>query len=151
MRKSKLSILVLLVVLIAGVVAGCGGRSSAIGIVDMEKIVQNSDQLKGMQAEMQKKIAELNKEIEDAAKAGKTEEEMKQLQTAKQAELGAFGERLQNEFKESLDKYMSEVSKEKKLGAVLIKQGVAQGGIDITDDVINKMKAAQPAAPAAAK
>lgn len=149
MKKSRLIILVLVLTLIAGVIAGCGGRSSAIGTVDMEKVAQNSEQLKGMQAEMQKKIAELNKEIEDAAKAGKTDEEMKQLQTAKQAELGAFGERLQSEFRESLEKHMAEVSKEKKLGAVLIKQGVAQGGIDITDDVINKMKA-QPAVPAAA-
>lgn len=147
MKKSKLLVLVLVLALIAGAIAGCSGRTSAFGVVDMEKVAQNSDQIKGMQAEMQKKIAELNKEIEDAAKAGKTDEEMKQLQTSKEAELRAFGERLQNEFRENLEKYMSEVSKEKKLGAVLIKQGVAQGGVDITDDVINKMKA-QPAAPA---
>lgn len=150
MRKSKLLILVLVLALLAGAVAGCGGRTTAFGVVDMEKVAQSSDQLKGMQAEMQKKIAELNKEIEDAAQSGKTDEEMKQLQVAKEAELRVFGERLQNEFQENLEKYMAEVSKDKKLGAVLIKQGVAQGGVDITEDVINKMKAA-PAAPAATK
>lgn len=150
MKKGKLLILVLVLTLLAGAIAGCGGRTSAFGVVDMEKVAQNSEQLKGMQAEMQKKIAELNKEIEDAAKAGKTDDEMKQLQVSKEAELRAFGERLQNEFRENLEKYMAEVSKEKSLGAVLIKQGVAQGGVDITDDVINKMKA-QPVKPATNK
>lgn len=148
MKKSKFLILVLVLAFVVSAIAGCSGRTTAFGVVDMEKVAQNSDQIKGMQAEMQKKIAELNKEIEDAAKAGKTDEEMKQLQVSKEAELRAFGERLQNEFRENLEKYMSEVSKEKKLGAVLIKQGVAQGGIDITDDVINKMKT-QAASPTA--
>lgn len=150
MKKSKLLILILALILLAGVIAGCSGRTSAFGVVDMEKVAQSSEQLKGMQAEMQKKIAELNKEIEDAAKAGKTDAEMKQLQVAKEAELRAFGERLQNDFRANLENYMTEVSKEKKLGAVLIKQGVAQGGVDITEDVINKMKA-QAVAPATAK
>lgn len=150
MKKSKLLILVLALTLLAGVIAGCSGRTSAFGVVDMEKVAQSSEQLKGMQAEMQKKIAELNTEIEDAAKAGKTDAEMKQLQVAKEAELRAFGERLQNDFRANLENYMTEVSKEKKLGAVLIKQGVAQGGVDITEEIINKMKA-QAVAPATAK
>ena len=35
---------------------------------------------------------------------------------------------------------MAEIAKEKNLGAVLVKQGVAQGGVDITDEVIKRLK-----------
>ena len=46
----------------------------------------------------------------------------------------------QNKLKASLDTALAEVSKEKNLGAVLIKDAVPAGGVDITDEVIKKMK-----------
>jgi outer membrane protein len=35
---------------------------------------------------------------------------------------------------------IEQVAKEKKLVTILYKNGVAQGGVDVTQDVINKMK-----------
>ena len=46
----------------------------------------------------------------------------------------------QNKLKASLDTALNEVAKEKGLGAVLIKDAVPQGGVDVTQDVIAKMK-----------
>ena len=45
-----------------------------------------------------------------------------------------------NKLKASLDTALNEVAKEKGLGAVLIKDAVPQGGVDVTEDVIAKMK-----------
>ena len=46
---------------------------------------------------------------------------------------------LESQVEASMKQSMEEVAKEKNLGAILYKQGVAQGGVDVTDDVLKKM------------
>ena len=46
----------------------------------------------------------------------------------------------QNKLKSSLDNALNQVAKEKSLGAILDKRAVPQGGQDVTNDVIAKMK-----------
>ena len=46
----------------------------------------------------------------------------------------------QNKLKASLDTALKQVADEKKLGAILDKRAVPQGGTDVTGDVIAKMK-----------
>ena len=55
-------------------------------------------------------------------------------------EVATKGKTLQNKLKASLDSALNAVAKEKGLGAVLIKDAVPQGGVDVTDSVIEKMK-----------
>ena len=53
---------------------------------------------------------------------------MKHLTTAKNQEL-----------KQYIDQQVNELAKEKKLDVVLLKGAVVGGGVDVTDDLINKM------------
>ena len=46
----------------------------------------------------------------------------------------------QNKVKASFEAAVSEVAKAKNLSAVLIKEAVPQGGVDVTEDVIKAMK-----------
>ena len=39
-----------------------------------------------------------------------------------------------------IQKVLEEVAKEKKLGAVIYKNGMAWGGIDVTDEVLKKLQ-----------
>ena len=59
---------------------------------------------------------------------------------AETAEMQLVQSEAQNKLKASLDSALNAVAKEKGLGAVLIKDAVPQGGVDVTDSVIEKMK-----------
>ena len=71
---------------------------------------------------------------------GKVEEEQKKIVEDKTAEMQLVQSEAQNKLKASLDSALNAVAKEKGLGAVLIKDAVPQGGVDVTDSVIEKMK-----------
>lgn len=138
--KSKITKLLILSMLIISVlVAGCSGRNSAIGIVDMEKVAAESEKVKTLQTQMQDKIKAAAEEL-DKDRQALSKEEFDKKKTAKDAELRAESQRMQDELEQAVQKAMAEISKEKSLGAILIKQGVAQGGIDVTDEVIKRMK-----------
>ncbi|MBQ5859697.1 MAG: OmpH family outer membrane protein, partial [Selenomonadales bacterium] len=47
---------------------------------------------------------------------------------------------LETQLEATMETATSEVAAEKKLNLILYKQGVAQGGIDVTDDVIKKLQ-----------
>ena len=46
----------------------------------------------------------------------------------------------QNKLKASFTNALNQVAKDKNLGAILIKDAVPQGGVDVTDDVLKNMK-----------
>ena len=60
------------------------------------------------------------------------------LQEAQQ-EWAAFGQAEQNEIQKLIDENVSTVAKEKNINVVLKKAAVTSGGVDLTDDVINKV------------
>ena len=103
---------------------GCSGRNAAFGVVDIKKVEAEAPAVKTIKEDLQKKAKELQDKIVNDKRA--------QMQVA--------SSEAQNKLKASLDTALAEVSKEKNLGAVLIKDAVPAGGVDITDEVIKKMK-----------
>lgn len=127
------------VVLLTAFMAGCGGRNAAFGYVDMQKVMQDSPKVKDLRTQMENKMKEMQA-AEEKDKATLKGDELTKKQQANNAEMQAFGGKLEEEFQASLNKAMDEVAKEKKLGAVLAKGSVLHGGVDVTDDVIKRMK-----------
>ena len=76
----------------------------------------------------------------NAALEGKTGEERQKVMEDFTSRMNVVRSEAQNKLKASLDTALNEVAKEKGLGAVLIKDAVPQGGVDVTQDVIAKMK-----------
>ena len=91
---------------------GCSGRNAEFGVVDMHAVESKAAVVKTVQEEV----------------------------TTKGKALNVIRSEAQNKLKASLDTALNEVAKEKGLGAVLIKDAVPQGGVDVTEDVIAKMK-----------
>ncbi len=118
---------------------GCMGRSSEFGVVDMQKVQAESTLYKTLKEEIQTKGIALQGELE-AEVAGKSREDAEKIVAEKTAQLQVIQSDAQNKLKASLDAALAEVAKEKKLGAVLVKEAVPQGGVDVTDEVIQKMK-----------
>ena len=118
---------------------GCSGRNAEFGTVDMRKIEAEAVFVKTTQSEVSKRMEELQVEMEKALD-GKTTEEQQKVMTEYSAKAQLLQSEAQNKLKSSLDNALHQVAKEKGLGAILYKDAVPQGGTDVTQAVINKMK-----------
>jgi outer membrane protein len=118
---------------------GCSGRNAEFGTVDMRKIEAEAVFVKTTQSEVSKRMEELQVEMEKALE-GKTTEEQQKVMTEYSAKAQLLQSEAQNKLKSSLDNALHQVAKEKGLCAILYKDAVPQGGTDVTQAVIDKMK-----------
>ena len=128
-----------LMVAVAMVSFGCSGRNAEFGVVDMKAVESKAEIVKTVKEEVATKGKALQEEMTKEME-GKSQEEQKKIVEDKRAEMQLVQSEAQNKLKASLDSALNAVAKEKGLGAVLIKDAVPQGGVDVTDSVIEKMK-----------
>lgn len=128
-----------LMVAVAMVSFGCSGRNAEFGVVDMKAVESKAEIVKTVKDEVATKGKALQEEMTKEME-GKSQEEQKKIVEDKTAEMQLVQSEAQNKLKVSLDSALNAVAKEKGLGAVLIKDAVPQGGVDVTDSVIEKMK-----------
>ena len=128
-----------LMVAVAMVSFGCSGRNAEFGVVDMKAVESKAEIVKTVKEEVATKGMALQEEMTKEME-GKSQEEQKKIVEDKTAEMQLVQSEAQNKLKASLDSALNAVAKEKGLGAVLIKDAVPQGGVDVTDSVIEKMK-----------
>jgi outer membrane protein len=120
------------------ILTGCG-RTGEFGYVDMQRIMQESPKVKEMREQITQKVQEFQT-VSEQEKKQLSAEEFAQKQQLRQSELMAYNNELDNQFKALLSQAMETVSREKKLGAVLIKDSVLQGGVDVTDEILKKLE-----------
>ena len=118
---------------------GCSGRNAAFGVVDMRKVESEAQIIKTTKEDVNTKMKELKEQM-DKAMAGKQGEEASTIVEDYSAKAKLVQSEAQNKLKASLDTALSQVAKEKNLGAIMIKEAVPQGGTDVTKEVIEKMK-----------
>lgn len=118
---------------------GCSGRNAEFGVVDMKTVESKAEIVKTVKEDVAAKGKTLQEEMTKEME-GKSQEEQKKIVEDKTAEMQLVQSEAQNKLKASLDSALNAVAKEKGLGAVLIKDAVPQGGVDVTDAVIEKMK-----------
>lgn len=138
MKKNKIIIFIVAMMMLV-LVAGCGGKNATIATIDMEKIVETSPKVKQMQDEMQGKILQATEQL-GKEQAGLSPEEFEKKKLSIDAELRSASNVMQDQLEKSIQEAVAEVSKEKNFGAVLHKQVAPYGGMDITEEVIKRMK-----------
>ena len=123
--------------------------AQSIGIVDADKVLTNYSKaqdveadLKVKEAEIQKFIADAQKQIKDAATPveksnleKKLSEEFKLKQTEYRKMQITESEKINNDIIAAI----KTIAKEKSIDLVLAKGAVFAGGIDITDDVLKNL------------
>lgn len=117
---------------------GCG-RNAEFGTVDMSKLEAEAPIVKTTQEDLTKKMNDLKVQM-DKDMEGKSGEDAKKVAEDYSAKAKLVQSEAQNKLKSSLDNALNQVAKEKSLGAILDKRAVPQGGQDVTNDVIAKMK-----------
>ena len=156
MNLNKKSLCALLMVgIIAIFVSGCS--NTKMGVVDTERIMKESPQIQTITKTQTEQYTKKQKDLTDKLqndKANMSDADYQKSVNAAKAELSAMESQFNSELKTTIDKAMADVSKEKNLSAVVMKdlvqtnqmgqptkeQFVIQGGIDITDDLIQKLQ-----------
>ena len=139
-KGSRWSALLLVIIFSAVLLTGCGAeKPSTIGIVDMQKVMTENPKIKQMQEQLNGKAQELTANLEKQRATLKPEEFQQKEQLA-YAEFMKLKQEFEAQIETQTKKVLEEVAKEKKLGAVIYKNGMAWGGIDVTDEVLKKLQ-----------
>ena len=139
-RLSRIALLLVVIMTAAVVLAGCGAeKPSAIGIVDMQKVMAENPKIKQMQEQLNSKAKELTENLEKE-RATLKPEEFQQKEQAAYAEFMKLKQDFETQIDAQTKTVLEAVAKEKKLGAVIYKNGMAWGGIDVTEDVLKKLQ-----------
>lgn len=152
--KIKLALVAVVIALMSVFMAGCGNETK-LGYVDAERVMNEAPQIKTIRDNIDAKNKELEAKEQDLYnnKASMSEEDFKKAQADIQRQYQSLGMQYQSQLKNTMDKVLAEISTEKELSAVVPKtlvrsngmqiekkDFVVQGGIDITDEVIQKLQ-----------
>lgn len=135
--KKKLTALIL-TVLTAGILAGCGSADK-VGVVDTQRVKKEAPLAKQYVEKHEQKVQEINKKLAEEKLSMSDEDFQKEQQKQKQ-ELDIYSAGLQRQFKSDLDQKLAEIAKDKEVGIIVDKRAVPNGGIDVTDEVIAKLQ-----------
>lgn len=138
MSKNKVVLIVAVMFALTALLAGCSSNQ-AVGVLDVNKVMSEAPKVKQYQDQLNTKGKELSDTLEKD-KASISQEEFQKRQEAAYGEFLKTKQELETQIDNSIKQALDQVVKEKKLGVVLYKNSVAQGGTDITDDVIKKMQ-----------
>ena len=127
------------------VMSGCG--KAKIGYIDGDRIMKEAPQIQSLVEEGNAKIQQAQEDAEKdlAEKKGTmSDEDYQKAQADARRKVAGLNQSYSVQLKQKLDAALADVAKEKKLDGVVDNQAqqkvVIEGGIDVTDDAINKLQ-----------
>ncbi|MBR1373660.1 OmpH family outer membrane protein [bacterium] len=147
MKNLKLGLVALAIVAFTGAV-----NAGGVGYIDYAKVIDNYDYAKQVTKEIDAKGLEMQQYLVDKEKEYKSldtplkkqtfEERISQEFKAKESAYMTLRDRREQEVYNKIKEAAKAVMVEQKLDAVMDVRGLFVGGIDITSNVINKLKGA---------
>ena len=135
--KKKFTALVL-TVLAAGVLAGCGSEDN-VGVVDTVRVQKEAPLAKRYIEKREAKREEIQKKLEQD-KLSRSEEDFQKEQQKQGQELEIYSAGIQRQFKADVDGKLAEIAKKKDVGIIVDQRVVPKGGIDVTDELIAELQ-----------
>lgn len=126
---------IILSILTAALLAGCGA-SSPVGLVDVQRIVNNWQEYQGYQGQL------LSEEQSIASGKGSTAQKQRAAM-ALQRKYSKITEQLTQQIRDAAGK----IAAQKQLKLVVTREGVGYGGVDITGDVEKSLNITEKATP----
>ena len=152
--KIKLILVIALISMMSIFMTGCGNETK-LGYLDAERVMNEAPQIKTIRDNIDAKNKEIEAKEADLQnqKATMSPEDLKKAQMDIQRQYQGLDMQYKSQVKNTMDKVLAEVSTEKELSAVVPKtlvrsngmqvqkqEFVVEGGIDITDEVIQKLQ-----------
>ena len=136
------------------VLAAPAAFAYTIGYVDTAKVLTSYKGAQSAQAQMQKELqtyqtelAERQKKIQEAQKAGKSQAEIQKMMEQFEKELAPLKnkaaqleQKLSADVKTKVEAQIKSIAQRRKVDVVIDKAAVLYGGVDLTNDVINALK-----------
>ncbi len=138
-QKRGVAIVIIAAFALALLLGGCSTGASTVGVLDVNKVMSESAKVKQLQEQLNTKAKELSEQLEKD-KASLSQDEFQKRQETAYGDFLKMKQELESQVDASIKQALEQVSTEKKLGVVIYKNSVAQGGVDITDDVLKKMQ-----------
>ena len=138
MAKTRKLVLLFMLVFTAALLGGCSANGT-IGVVDVNKVMTDSPKVKQFQEQLNVKGKELSDQLEKE-KATLSAADFQKRQETVYGDFMKIKQEMETQVDTSIKETLEQISKDKKLSVVLYKNGVAQGGVDITDEVIKKLQ-----------
>jgi len=138
MKHTKKMALLFMLIFTASLLGGCSSGGT-IGVVDVNKVMTDAPKVKQFQEQLNVKGKELSDQLEKE-KATLKPEDFQKRQEAVYGDFMKIKQDMEGQVDTTIKETLDQISKDKKLSVVLYKNGVAQGGTDITDDVIKKLQ-----------
>lgn len=156
MKKRMMGLLggaILAAAVVAGPTVASAQGGGAIGYVDTQKVFQGYKEAQTAQnrfrkeaQDYQEELANAQKKLEEARKAGKSEAEINKMQKQfedqlkpKKAKVEALDRDLSGKIKKQIETVIGQVAKSKGIPTVVDKQVILYGGTDITNDVLSRL------------
>lgn len=152
--KIKLILVIALISMMSIFMTGCGNETK-LGYLDAERVMNEAPQIRTIRDNIDAKNKEIEAKEADLQnqKATMSPEDFKKAQMDIQRQYQGLDMQYKSQVKNTMDKVLAEVSTEKELSAVVPKtlvrsngmqvqkqEFVVEGGIDITDEVIQKLQ-----------
>ena len=125
-------------IIITVLLAGCSTPGEKIAVMDMGRVLQESQQARQLQQELLEVGERLEEEYNQKEDELAEEEGEEALDEIYQKYLD-FKESAEKELNQKINQVLAEISKEEKYNIVITGDGVYYGGNDITDQVINRL------------
>jgi Skp family chaperone for outer membrane proteins len=126
---------IVLAAIAAALMTGCGA-SSPVGLVDVQRIVNNWPEYQGYQSQL------LTDERNIASGKGSTSQKQRAA-LALQEKYAKITEQLTQQIRDAAGK----IATQKQLKLVVTREGIGYGGVDITSDVEKSLNITEKAAP----
>lgn len=136
--NKKVVLLALVLVTTAFLLGGCG-TNQQIGVLDANKVMTSSPKVKDMQDQLNAKGKELSDKLA-SEQPTLSEDEFKKHQETAYNEFLKTKQDMEGQIDASMKQALEQVAKDKKLDVIIYKGSIAQGGTDVTDDVIAKIQ-----------
>jgi len=138
MEKLKKIILISIFIILLVIMTGCTAEQPKIGMLDMERVLKESERAK----ELKDKLAEVGEDLEK-----NYEQKEKELSGEnKEEELDSIymefldnKQKLEGQLNQEINSILEEISESENLEIILYKKYIKYGGLDITESVIEKV------------
>ena len=138
LKNRKIAFVLVAIFALALLLGGCGAANT-VGVLDVQKVMTESPKVKQLQEQLNTKAKELSDQLEKD-KATMSADEFQKRQETVYGEFMKTKQDLESQIDASIKQTLEQMMKDKKLGVVIYKNSVAAGGVDITEEVINKMQ-----------
>jgi outer membrane protein len=136
--QAKRMVTLLMVVMMSVMVSGCFNAQKT-GVVDVQRVMKDSAKVQQFQEQLNTSGKDLTQKLEQE-KGTLSAEQFQKRQQEVYADFVKQKQDLENQMDTLINQALADIAKEKGLSVVLYKNNVAQGGIDVTDDVIQKLQ-----------